>query len=237
MAVYKYETHLHTAEVSACGVSPAADYIEAYSNAGYAGIIVTDHFFNGNCGVNPFLSWEEKIDAFCLGYENALNAAKGTNFKVFFGIEYNFGGDEYLLYGLTKKHLKEMPQIMEMNHAQLFEAINSVGGLMIQAHPFRRRSYIKEVRLHPKDVHGAEVYNAGNRMTENFEAIEYAKQNGLVMTSGSDIHNAANLFSPEQAAAMGVNKTGGVAFNAPLETIEDYIAAIKTGTNYTLLGI
>ena len=35
---YKYETHLHTAQGSACGVSSGTDYIEPYFNAGYSGI-------------------------------------------------------------------------------------------------------------------------------------------------------------------------------------------------------
>ena len=236
MSIYKFETHLHTAEVSACAVSSASEYVNAFLHAGYAGIIITDHFFNGNCGVYPFLSWEEKIDAFCYGYENALNAAQGTNLKVFFGIEYNFCGDEYLLYGLTQKQLKNMPQIMQMSHAELFNAVNSLGGLVIQAHPFRRRRYIKKINLHPKDVHGVEVYNSGNHLTENYEALEYAKQNNLVMTSGSDIHNVANLFSDEQAKKLGLNKNGGIAFNAKIETIEDFINAIKSGENYTILG-
>ena len=45
---YKYETHLHTSETSACAVSSAGDMVRAYADAGYTGIVVTDHFFNGN---------------------------------------------------------------------------------------------------------------------------------------------------------------------------------------------
>lgn len=41
---YKYETHMHTSEGSACGASSGAEQVEAYYNAGYAGIIITDHF-------------------------------------------------------------------------------------------------------------------------------------------------------------------------------------------------
>ena len=45
---YIYETHLHTSEGSACGHAKAVDIVHAYKDAGYTGIIITDHFFYGN---------------------------------------------------------------------------------------------------------------------------------------------------------------------------------------------
>ena len=42
---YIYETHMHTNQASACGRSPGKDYIQKYMDAGYSGIIITDHFF------------------------------------------------------------------------------------------------------------------------------------------------------------------------------------------------
>ena len=71
---YKYETHMHTSEGSACGKSTAAEMVRSYKEQGYTGIFVTDHFFNGNCAVDRSLNWEEKIDLFCRGYENATPA-------------------------------------------------------------------------------------------------------------------------------------------------------------------
>ena len=95
---YKYETHLHTAESSACAVSKGAEYIKPYIDAGYSGLFVTDHFFGGNTAIDRSLPWRDKIEQYCRGYENALNeAAKYQNFKVFFGIEQTFDGDDYLI--------------------------------------------------------------------------------------------------------------------------------------------
>ena len=48
---YKYETHLHTSEVSKCAHNTGAEMARAYKKAGYTGIFVTDHFFNGNCAI------------------------------------------------------------------------------------------------------------------------------------------------------------------------------------------
>ena len=68
---YIYETHLHTATASKCAVSTGNEYIAYYKELGFHGIFVTDHFFNGNSCVPKNLPWEERIDIFCQGYEDA----------------------------------------------------------------------------------------------------------------------------------------------------------------------
>lgn len=224
MKQFIYETHLHTSESSACGSSSGADYIKPYKKAGYAGIFVTDHFFGGNTAAPRNLQWEERIEAYCKGYEAALKAAESEpDFQVFFGIEQTFEGDDYLLYGLSKEWLLAHPEIETMRHEEVFEAINSVGGLMIQAHPFRLRDYIKAIHLHPRDVHGVEVYNAGNKPDENDLAELYAKKYDFPVTSGSDIHNIGFLIPAE-----GKNPPGGMIFDTPLKDVFDYANRIKT---------
>ncbi len=45
---FLYETHLHTCQGSACGVTPGREYPKRFQDLGYDGIFVTDHFFQGN---------------------------------------------------------------------------------------------------------------------------------------------------------------------------------------------
>ena len=68
---YIYETHAHTVLASACGKSYGSEYISFYKSLGYHGIIMTDHFFNGNCAIPKDLPWEERVELFCKGYEEA----------------------------------------------------------------------------------------------------------------------------------------------------------------------
>lgn len=230
MKTYKYETHLHTSEASACGSSKAADYISVYKRIGYDGIFVTDHFFGGNTCVSFELDWSARIQQYCSGYEAALEEAQkqneidGGNFKVFFGIEQTFDGDDYLIYGLNKEWLLAHPEIESMNHGQLFEAVSQAGGLMIQAHPFRLRGYIQAIHLHPREVHGIEVYNGGNTPDQNELALAYAKAYDFPMTSGSDIHNITFALENKIEGKMNL---GGMEFDEPLNNIEDYIRLIK----------
>ncbi len=233
MNTFKYETHLHTAQGSACGKSGGADYIEAFYKAGYSGIFVTDHFFGGNTAAPREGSWLKRIDVYCSGYEAAFEKAQSFNkekgltgtdkeFKVFFGIEQTFDGDDYLVYGLDKNWLYDHPEIERMRHQELFDAVNREGGLMIQAHPFRLRGYIQAIHVHPREVHGVEIYNGGNKATENELAELYARQYDFPVTSGSDIHDI-NFIIP----APGKMPLGGMEFDSPVKDVFDYADRIK----------
>ena len=95
--MYRYETHLHTCQGSACGSSTGAEHTRFYKERGYQGIFVTDHFFRGNTAVRRDLPWKERIDWFCSGFEDAWNEGQKIGLDVFFGWEENFEGDEYLI--------------------------------------------------------------------------------------------------------------------------------------------
>ena len=61
---YKYEVHMHTAQSSACGKTPAREYISEFKRLGYDGIIITDHFFWGNTAVDRKLPWEDFVEEY-----------------------------------------------------------------------------------------------------------------------------------------------------------------------------
>ena len=82
---YLYETHMHTMEASKCSDSPAREYISRYRDFGYDGIIITDHFYHGNCAIDRSLPWPEFVRRFCLGYYHAREEGERQGFPVFFG--------------------------------------------------------------------------------------------------------------------------------------------------------
>lgn len=217
---YIYETHLHTVESSACGKSHGEEYLKIYQDLGYAGIIVTDHFFNGNCAVSANLPWAERVERFCRGYELTKEAGDKISFPVFFGWEDCFDRDEYLVYGLDKKWLLEHPDILEWDHVEHYNRIHADGGLVIQAHPFRERDYIANINLHPYHCDGWEVANACNPVINDMPAYEYAKKHHLRMTAGSDIHHVAQALQ---------GNCFGVAFDEPIYSIADFVSLIKEG--------
>lgn len=215
MSLYRYETHLHTREASACAINSAVEQVRRYKEAGYDGIIVTDHFFNGNTSIPEDLPWEERVDLLCKGYENAKEEGDRIGLSVFFGWEANFGTTEFLIYGLDKHWLKEHPDILSWNIEEQYNRIHEAGGFIVHAHPFRVRPYIKEIRLLPMFVDAVEAINVGNRNDEfDKKAMAYAKKHKLPMTAGTDSHGLEKFRS-------------GIAFPHKLKSIQDYINSIK----------
>ena len=101
--MYLYETHMHTRQGSACGSSTGAEHVRFYKDRGYQGIFITDHFFGGNTAAPRTGNWKDRVDWYCSGFEDAWNEGQKVGLDVFFGIEQNFNGDEYLIYGLDKE--------------------------------------------------------------------------------------------------------------------------------------
>ncbi len=215
---YIYETHLHTCQSSACGWTKGRDYIPYYQDMGYAGIIVTDHFFRGNTAVSRNLPWAERVNQFCLGYEDARETGEKAGFSVFFGWEENYQGDEYLIYGLSKQWLINHPEVERFTRRQQFEAVRKAGGCVVQAHPFRDKEYLSDIHLSTGCVDAVEAYNAGNHPDNDILALRYAKLLGLPVTAGSDMHQINHR--PGELLM-------GVVFDQPLASIRDYVKAIR----------
>ena len=217
MAKYLYETHLHTIQASKCGKVRGADYIEYMKAKGYSGIFVTDHFFNGNSAVPKYFPWKQKVELYVSGYKDAFNAAKDKDFDVIFGIEFNFNGDEYLIYGVDEKWLLENDDILRLSRSEVYTRVHQGGGVMIQAHPYRERYYLSEINLTPSICDGIEIYNAANPDNQNARGYRYATELGLPMTAGSDLH----FFHD--------NALGGMLFDHRLDSAKDYIDSVMNG--------
>ena len=186
---YLYETHMHTRQGSACGVSTGAEQARFYKEQGYTGIFVTDHFTGGNTAMPRDLPWRERVEWFCSGYEDALAEGQRIGLDVFFGWEQNYEGDEYLIYGPDKAWLLAHPDIEHWTRAKQLEEVHRAGGAVIQAHPFRHRDYIKYILLGLKYCDGIEVANTGNTADCDACARRYAELYDLLTTAGSDNHN------------------------------------------------
>lgn len=224
MKEYLYETHMHTAEASKCATGTAAEMVRAYADLGYSGIIVTDHFFNGNTAIPRHLPWKERVELFCRGYENALEEGSRTGIHVFFGWEYAFYGTEFLTYGLDKEFVLGHPDMLDWSVEKYINTVHDHGGFVVHAHPYREAFYIPRIRLYPDLVDGVEVINGGH-LNPLFDerAREYADKYNLLHLSGSDAHHTDFIAGC------------GIGFEQEIRAISDFIEAIKGRTGYRLL--
>ncbi|MCR5673893.1 MAG: PHP domain-containing protein [Lachnospiraceae bacterium] len=222
---YLYETHCHSAESSACARDTAVDMAKAHKEAGYTGMILTNHNWGGNTAVSRELAWDDLIDVF---FEPCLRAKEwgdANDFQVFTGYEAGYDGTEFLIYGIDIEWMHAHPELRDASIAEQFDIIHSCGGLVVHAHPFREAFYIKETRLFPEYVDAIEGVNAShcpinglcdNRIF-NEKALKYAKELGMVITGGSDTHSV-NLLG------------GGMAFPKKLRDIKEFISIVKNAS-------
>lgn len=220
---YRYETHMHTSEVSVCGKSTGAEMVQMYYEHGYTGVIVTDHFLNGNTNVRMDCKWEEQVAQFCLGYDSAKKAGDALGMDVFFGWEYSEFGWHFLTYGLDRDWLLQHPQVVDWSPTEYFDRVHGDGGLVVQAHPYREAEYIRGRKFYPQHVHAIEVINGSHRdKSWNEKARIYAEQNGCWQTSGSDSHRNIDFWG------------GGMEFEKRLVNVQDFIAQVKNGSGILL---
>lgn len=184
---YLYETHCHCAQCSRCAQSSAAELVRAYHAAGYAGLVLTDHFVLGNTAVDTTLPWAAQMRIYYDAFLQAKAAAEPLDMDVIFGIEHACEGREFLCYGIDLDFLLSNPDIPKLTVADFSRRVHQWGGLVIQAHPYRYAPAETPLQLEPLD--GIEVYNTANSPQAN-EAARNAAQNGMILTSGGDIHRA-----------------------------------------------
>ena len=159
--MFRYETHLHTTPVSKCARVTVRQIMEFYKKMGFDGIFITNHFIDGNIGIDKNASYEEKIQFYFSDYEEAVTLQNEIGIKVFCGIESTYiDGTDFLVYGLDKNWFLAHPEIETMKMSQLLPYYMEHGALVIHAHPFREAGYIDHIRLFPRSVHGVEVMNA-----------------------------------------------------------------------------
>ena len=219
---FQYDLHVHTSQGSLCGRSTGAEIAKAYKDAGYAGIVITDHHFGGNTRPDRNLPWEEWAEAFCSGYWDAKQTGDAIGLQVFFGWESGFHGTEFLIVGLTPEWMKQHPELRDCSIQEQYQLVHESGGLVIHAHPFRRRPYIRDVRLYPDYIDAVERINASHsnpavadKPEYDDEAAAFAKKYHKPVTAGSDQHDSVNL------------RGAGICFKRKMQSAKDLVQAIK----------
>ena len=217
--MYLYETHLHSSECSACASSTAREMVRRYKEAGYAGFVLTNHFITGNTCVPKDISWGERMNMYYDAYLEAKDEAAQLDFDVFFGIEHHYGkGKEVLIYGIDLDFLRAHPEIETIDIDTLAQLVHEEGGIIIHAHPYRKRGYIPEGVMPRYDVcDGIEVYNGGDDYATNDMAYWDAVVLDKFMTSGGDVH----MISEGRIGRTGNN------FERRIRTMDELILALR----------
>lgn len=217
--MYKYEMHVHTFPVSGCAYADVRETLEYYKSLGYDGVFITNHFLDGNIGINYNEPYEDKINFYFSDYEKGKVIGEEIGIKVFLGIEISYKGTDFLVYGLTKEWFLKHPEYETLKMSDKLSLMRENGAWIAQAHPYREAHYIDHIRLFPRHVDGVEVVNASRTAFENEMAKIYAKSYNLLEMAGSDNH-----FGRKQTALAGMES------ETPINSVEDFINGMKNHT-------
>ncbi len=188
---YKYQMHAHTSPCSKCARMTIEELVESLHDGGYQGCVITNHFTHGYCGLDRSLPWEAFVREFEQDYLRGLVAAEKLDIDLLFGIEEGVGGGlEILCYGITPQMLYDHPELVDGNAETWYRVFHAYGAVVIQAHPFRDRDYIRDPHVLPNTViDGIEVFNYSNVPADNERARLAAEEHPeWILVSGADTH-------------------------------------------------
>jgi hypothetical protein len=185
---YLFDVHVHTREVSPCGVLSAVEIVRMYRQAGYHGIVVTDHYYPGLPSFQESAGWEEAVARYLGGFCRARAEGERIGLTVLWGLELSLRGEnpgDFLVYGLEEAFLLEQPHLYRLELEELRHRIRPAGALVYQAHPFRPGMRPAAAAL----LDGVEVFNGNPRHdSRNHLAARFAERHRLLAVSGSDVH-------------------------------------------------
>ena len=198
--MYKLEMHLHTIHNSHCGQEEPADIARIYAEAGYNGIVVTNHFNRTDLFgyvAQQFGSRLNVMSDFMHDYRELKDACAKYGIDVFFGLEaapdfctyykYEPPYAEILVYGITPELLlKDGYDILNFDDLKQFhDWAEKNGCLLVVAHPYR--SICTEIDY--KYFDGIEIANLHPyQNSDNPRAERVCDELGLIPTGGSDFH-------------------------------------------------
>jgi len=214
--MFKFDTHVHTSEVSPCGHVGAVETVKLYLNAGYSGLCITDHYKGNIFDKLSCNSWEDKMNWYLQGYRLAKEYGAKNGFDVLIAPELTLDGstNDLLLFGATEEFLFDYPELYKYDIGKLKGIAQKKDILIFQAHPFRPRM----TREDKSNIDGVEVVNGNPRHdSQNDLALEFALQSNLLVSGGSDCHQTEDVGK------------SGIITKSKIKNNRDLLKALRSG--------
>lgn len=184
------DMHVHSAPMSTCGKRPANEIMQISRDAGIGGIVLTNHY--NRKGMHEGESYEQYAERYIEDFELSKRYAAELGFKLFFGIEVSplaYKRTHLVIYGVGYDFIRNNINMIEYDQIQLYNAVKAAGGVLIQAHPYRKNvdrlldvNYLDGIELscHP-----------GYDGTHIDELLPIARENRKILTCGGDFHGGS----------------------------------------------
>lgn len=203
--MYKYEMHLHTADVSPCADATHEQVAQVYRDFGYTGVNITNHWSREviHCMNLEGKSIGEQADFFMDSYKK-LCEASGDELSVFCGVEIDLEPNEYLVYNIDRDFLIDLGKnFYKLSPGELAGVAHDHGCLIYRSHPFRSWLNVtgpdifrtQDDGIIRNKVDGIEAVNYSNDdYFSNDTALLWAETYKLKTITGSDYHGSERRY-------------------------------------------
>ena len=215
----KIETHCHSLGGSPCASASSEQLIENYINAGYKGVVLTNHYCKSCYTEIDGTTHAQKMSYYLSLRDDLVKKAQNLDFKVFTGAEVRAVTPlntfaEFMIYGFEDKFLYDNPPLFTLTQKELFSLAEDNGLFMYQTHPFRQSVITGD----PRYIHGAEAFNGHfHHLNCNEFATKFCESNNLIKLSGTDYHDYNQLI------------TAGIYIPKEIDTNAKLVEFIKKG--------
>ena len=180
------DLHAHTSGISKCCKIDAPGMVRVAKDAGLDGVVLCNHYDECYVKNGDALAFARR---YVEEYEYARACGEEIGCSVLFGIELSplrYPGVHLLIYGLGPDFLLENPHLYEAEQQELYRTVQRAGGILVQAHPWRRQDRLLDVRyLDGVEISCHPLYDG----THLRFLAAVAAENELFLTCGGDFHN------------------------------------------------
>ena len=220
--MHRYEIHCHTSECDLAAHASAAELVRIYHDAGYSGMVITDHYFSAFykwfAGELAGKSHREIMARRLKGYYAAREEGEKLGFTVLPGAEVRFdrspyGINDFLVYGCDEEFFLTAPRLNEFTSLEELNVLLPENACVVLAHPFR----VNMTVMDPTPLFGIEAHNGLTEPFRNQMAEDYANRFGKFLTAGSDCHHRDHACK------------GGIETDRIIRTPRDLTDVLRSG--------
>ncbi len=171
--MFKVDLHIHS-RYSGDNDAEPEDIIERAIELGLDGIAFTEHYY---------YEASEEILPLIEKYKEVITIIRG--------VEFSASDGHCLIFGANTDRILER----FINMATLIKVVDSLGGVLIPAHPFRGMNSIGEALHNLKGLIAIEGFNGCSMPNFNNKAIKASSKLNIPFTGGSDSHSSREVGS------------------------------------------
>ena len=209
------DLHAHTRGISKCCRRSAEEVVSEAKQIGLDGIVLTNHYQKNYVSDGDYAAFLKRYKE---EFHHTRQCGEAIGCKVFFGIEVTaerYPNVHFLIYGVDEDFIDRYPLLFDYAQEELYRTVKENGGILLQAHPYRRQDRLCDVSL----LDGVEISCHPLYEGTHIDALTaLAAREGLLLTVGGDYHG--DTYRPQCGVYLPDTLGSGKEIGAYLASAE-----------------